>query len=163
MSLLEVGNGTVEVLSTGGCGRRRRQSPPRLRNVRHTKESDIYTDLCTVRGALISFPDGFQDVILCCMCVVHFTPGGDPHLGGDDWDAAIVDWIVARLDAARVSKTTTGRSGGGQSSSADAGRGLDVNDPVIRCEWGGSPPVLEVMHRASGCHSTSDNPTPSHV
>ena len=24
--------------------------------------------------------------------------GGDPHLGGDDWDAAIVAWLKLRLE-----------------------------------------------------------------
>jgi len=44
------------------------------------------------------------------------SAGGDPHLGGDDWDAAIVQWLTREhLQPA----------------------GVDTRSPEVRC-WGGA-------------------------
>lgn len=44
----------------------------------------------------------------------HDHPGGDAHLGGDDFDAAVVDWLRQRYLAPNVSSS-----------------GLDLNDPRL--------------------------------
>jgi molecular chaperone DnaK (HSP70) len=56
--------------------------------------------------------------------------GGDPHLGGDDWDAAIVEWIKSQL-AAEVA-TSSRTSPTSRNSATSSKTTLDLKDPKIQ-------------------------------
>jgi hypothetical protein len=81
VSLLEVGNGTIEVLSTGDS--------PLAKSVFALRV--YHPGACSAESACLPL----------CHAKLQLSPasprchaaGGDDHLGGDDWDAAIVDWL----------------------------------------------------------------------
>lgn len=56
--------------------------------------------------------------VLVSICFLCYVAGGDAHLGGDDWDQAIIDWLVAN------------HLGGGKGKAAAAG--LDLEDPRLK-------------------------------
>lgn len=97
VSLLEVGNGTIEVLSTGvrrgGC---LGESAPDAQQAdrqssSHNHTHPLATPSSAAAGQLQHMNKRMHTLVRLC-AILH--AGGDAHLGGDDWDAAIVRWLV---------------------------------------------------------------------
>ena len=69
----------------------------------------------------------------CGLCI---AAGGDPHLGGDDWDAVIVDWLIREHLGGGGAATKGGNRHGASSKSSVGTSGLgpsvDLSDGAIR-------------------------------
>lgn len=122
VSLLEVGNGTIEVLSTG-LPQQAHADTPCMAPARACQA-------CLTHSAPV-LKDATAPVCCC-------AAGGDAHLGGDDWDAAIVQWLQRQyLQPADVDTSSPSMAARLRALAEYAKVSLsDSEQVVLRWAWG---------------------------
>ena len=90
---------------------------------------------------------------------------GDTHLGGDDWDNRIIDWIIEGVQdghrhrphqPARRAAAHQGRSGEGEDRALSSCQSYDINLPFITADQTGPKHIQKTLTRAKLEQLTDD-------
>ncbi len=68
------------------------------------------------------------------------STGGDPHLGGNDWDQLVVDWLKEKI----ISASQQLQPSGGGSNGGGAAR-LDFEDPGVQANLRGLAELAKIQ------------------